>query len=168
MTCIFLEYPFNTERTEQYGLNGERMANVIVFNPNSTPVANRVLNYLESVNTSYYKDRDDVVINPDIPAGVPLTKLKVSNGLVVELTPAELSAIAAQEAIEAAQGEARLLAESKEFAKTVLDKSEPYGVFLNAYTTVLVQQLNVLRTNAGMNAITKDQVKAAIVAELSS
>jgi hypothetical protein len=65
------------------------MANVIIFDPNSTP--KKVLNFLASVNTPDYSDRLDVLINPDISGlvNVPLKYLKVENFNVLEMTVLE-------------------------------------------------------------------------------
>lgn len=156
------------ERTEPYGLNGNVMANVIVFDPNSVPVPNRIREYLKSVNTTHYKDRADVLINPVLPEGIALGLLKVLNGEVVELTQSDLDAIAYQHSLDTAILEAKRIREAKDFAKGVLDGDEGYEVFLNALVTVIVQQFNSLRSQHGLGNITKDQVKAAIVSEIGS
>lgn len=144
------------------------MANVIIFDPQSDPIPNRVTQYLTDVNQSHYKERSDTLINPVLPPGVALGLLKVVGVQVVELSQSELDAIAYKHSLDVAIAKAQLLKEAKAFAKTVLDADEGYAVFLNALVTIIVQQFNALRGQHGLPSITKDQVKQAVINEIGS
>lgn len=71
------------------------MSNVVLFNPDDTVVANRVLSYLVSVNTPDYITRNNAIINPDLAAVTNIDKKywKVSGVEVVEMTQAEKDAV---------------------------------------------------------------------------
>lgn len=80
------------------------MANVIIFDPASTPVANRVLRYVRSVQESDYADTPNVLINHDgsgdnpqvaalVAAAVPMSKWKVSGSDVVEMAADDIATI---------------------------------------------------------------------------
>ena len=144
------------------------MSDILIFNPDSTPVANRAVRYLRSVNTPDYSDRTDVLINPVLPADIALGLLKVVGDQVVELDQADLDAIAAQQAANAAASEAARIAAAKEFAKGVLDGDEGYETFLKIMLEAIVEQLNVLRPYHSLADITPAQVKTVITNKINA
>ena len=144
------------------------MSDILIFNPDSTPVANRAVKYLRSVNTPDYSDRTDVLINPVLPADIALGLLKVVGDQVVELDQADLDAIAAQNAANAAASEAARIAAAKEFAKGVLDGDEGYETFLKIMLEAIVEQLNALRPYHSLADITPAQVKTVITNKINA
>ena len=144
------------------------MSDILIFNPDSTPVANRAVRYLRSVNTPDYSDRTDVLINPVLPADIALGLLKVVGDQVVELDQADLDAIAAQQAANAAASEAARIAAAREFAKGVLDGDEGYETFLKILLEAFVEQLNVLRPYHSLADITPAQVKTVITNKINA
>lgn len=68
------------------------MPHYIVFDPNSTPVANRVTRFLRSVPESTVEGRTDVLRVAEPPAD-PLSQWKVEDGEIVALTADDLAAL---------------------------------------------------------------------------
>ena len=144
------------------------MANFILFNPDSLPVPNRVTRYLKQVDSLLYVDDPNALKNPVLPSDVALGLLKVVDGQVVELDQADLDAIAAQQAANAAASEAARIAAAREFAKGVLDGDEGYETFLKIMLEAIVDQLNVLRPYHSLADITPAQVKTVIVNKINA
>jgi len=71
------------------------MSNVIVFDPFSIVVVNRVTNYLQCVNTPDYMDRTDTLINPDLSlvADLPMQYWQVSDSTVQGMSGADQTAM---------------------------------------------------------------------------
>lgn len=69
------------------------MASILIFNIGN----NRVLEWRAEVNTPDFSSRPDVIVNPVMPAGVPIKFLKVVAGAPVEMTQAEKDTITANE-----------------------------------------------------------------------
>jgi hypothetical protein len=67
------------------------MSNIVLFNPSDTIVANRVTQYLNSVNTPDYNGVTDKIINPNLSSvsGVDQNYWKVQDGSVVEMSAGE-------------------------------------------------------------------------------
>jgi hypothetical protein len=67
------------------------MADVVIFDPNDTVVANRVTDYLLSVNTPDYEGNPNTLINPDLSSvvGVEQNYWKVDTDAVVEMSTGE-------------------------------------------------------------------------------
>jgi hypothetical protein len=71
------------------------MADVVIYNPDDTVVANRVTDYLLSVNTPDYEDNPVALINPDLSAveSVAQKYWKNVGGSVVEMVDNEKAAL---------------------------------------------------------------------------
>ena len=144
------------------------MANFILFNPDSLPVPNRVTRYLKQVDSLLYVDDPNALKNPVLPSDVALGLLKVVDGQVVELDQADLDAIAAQQAANAAASEAARIAAAREFAKGVLDGDEGVEIFMKIMLEAIVDQLNVLRPYHSLADITPAQVKTVITNKINA
>jgi len=70
------------------------MANIIEYDPDNSLVTNRVVIYMQSVNTPEYSE-GSYLINPSLAAveGIELKYWKVDTGAVVEMSTAEKEAI---------------------------------------------------------------------------
>lgn len=64
-------------------------SNVLIYNPDN----GYTIAYLISVNTPAFEGITNALINPVIPAGIPLEFTKVSNNLVVALSSSESNAV---------------------------------------------------------------------------
>ena len=75
------------------------MASIIIYDPENTFVANRVVLYDESANTALFDSEPNKIINPDISAVSTVEEKywKVDTGNVVEMTAEEKVAINASE-----------------------------------------------------------------------
>jgi hypothetical protein len=141
------------------------MANAAIFDP----ATNRVLQYLESVNTPSYAGRPDVVIDPAINKALPLRYWKHSGGNIVEMSQPEKDAVDLEISTAAVLGNR---AGSKlEFNKT----------YFKAFIKTLIDEINILR--ADIDAMSKEapqitvrnrpprtiqQLKNAVIAEIDS
>ena len=69
------------------------MSRIVIFDPTSQVVANRVINYIPSANTPDYSG--NILINPDISllTGINYLYWKVNNGTVIEMTADEKTLI---------------------------------------------------------------------------
>ena len=67
------------------------MSNIVVYDPDDTVVAGRVLEYAESANTPDYNSESNKIISPDLSgvSGVDQKYWKVDTGAVVEMTAQE-------------------------------------------------------------------------------
>jgi hypothetical protein len=98
----------------------------------------KVLQYLKSVHTPSYEGRNDVLFNPDMPSGVPLKHLKVSGGLVVEMTQQEKDDLAAAEAAAAD-------ASMRTSTKALMDDLNSLALSLRVIIDMTIKELNILR-----------------------
>lgn len=152
------------------------MSQVIIFNPTSSPVANLVTSYKRSVQAVDYSTRNDAIIYytdgdpPDVAAlrasAVPMSLWKVSGGTVVELTSADKAAIAQAQAEDDAAAHVAALANLKQQALDYYnaDQDALQKSLRAAIETVLeltVTQLNTLRAQHSLAALTAAQVKTA-------
>jgi hypothetical protein len=71
------------------------MSRIVIFDPASSIVINRVINYIQSGHTPDYSNNPNALINPDVSllVGINYMYWKVNNGLVVEMTTEEKTAI---------------------------------------------------------------------------
>lgn len=138
-----------------------RAADIVVFNPASTTVPNRVVSYLRSQDTNLWIGNPNALINPALPAGVAVNLLKVSGGLVVQMTTAEINAINAANATA-------LIAAAKAGGKTNFDNDYSDGRVLRAVVAVLLDEINILRANAALAAWTPAQARTAIQTKIDA
>lgn len=149
------------------------MATAVLFNPESTPVPNRVVRYLRSVQAGDYDGRPDAVVNTD-PSGdnpqvaaldaanVPMSQWKVVGNNVVQLDQADLDAIAAAQAAAAAAAFAAFKEEVKARIINQTDLRELTAAILETVFELIVPQLNTLRAFHSLSAIDKDTVIATV------
>ncbi len=114
-------------------------SSIVVYDPNSSIVTNRVIAYLQSEDTVKWNGKTNILINPSVPANSTRDNWKVVNGNVVELTQAE------KDAITAANNAATVVA-NKEDAKANYDAS----AIDRAIVLVLLNEINVLRSQVQM------------------
>lgn len=132
------------------------MADIIRFNVTT----GQVLEYRRSVNTPDFEGLPDVLINPVVPANVAVADMKVVSGVVVELSPAEK---AARNTASSAAALASLKVTAKEYVNT---RPDDIGLVLRAVVKIMLTEINLLRTNAGLATRTATQLRNAIEAEL--
>ena len=67
------------------------MSRIVIFDPTSQIVENRVINYIRSAHTPDYSENTNALINPDVSLLSEIDWLywKVNNGLVVEMSASE-------------------------------------------------------------------------------
>lgn len=140
------------------------MANVLIYNTTN----NRPIRYLTSVDTPLYSSRDDVLINPDLSpvTGIDWRYWIVDAGAVREMTQQEKDDLAALEAAAAADMAAANLAQLKQDALNYYnaDQDALQRSLRAAMWTIIeltVGQLNILRAQHGLAALTDAQVKTA-------
>ena len=120
------------------------MAHIAIYDK----VTKRVLEYLRSVHTPDYQDRDNVLINPGLP-GCEMKYWKVEKGAIEEMSQAEKDKVDAeiQAAIDAIE-EARKDIDNLEKAVRVL-------------AILVFKQINKLRVKDGDPEYTWAQFKQA-------
>ncbi len=71
------------------------MAAIAIYSPNDVTVADRVIKYLPKAHTPDYDSETNKLVNPDLAGvvGVDQRYWKVDTGAIVEMSPAEKSAI---------------------------------------------------------------------------
>lgn len=144
-------------------------SNVLLYNPNSTPVPGRVVSYLQSVDTGLYQGASNVLINPVMPTN-KLDSLKVSNGVVVVLSQLDLDRItatnAANEAIALAAFRAELRQELLAIYETPTQDTEAHRAAIQIGFRVMAEQMinliNVERVQHSRAVITTNQVWATL------
>jgi len=66
------------------------MAFGVIYNPSSTPIANRITRWEASVDTHTWLSQPNALANPEIDDGVDLASAKWNGTKIVALTPEEL------------------------------------------------------------------------------
>jgi len=114
------------------------MANVVIYDKNANP--QKVLQYLQSVNTPDYSSRDDVVINPNVNniINVPVRYWKHVTGSIFEMTAGEKTAIDA--AIEATFD-----AFVRSSAKGTYDGFNDIPLALRSFAAIATDEFNIVR-----------------------
>lgn len=116
-------------------------------------VINRItLQYIKSVNTPDY-DSADWVINPDMSlvAGIPEKYWRLVGDTPKEMTIAQKNAVD--------QAEADVLALQQENAK---DFEISFDTLMKAFALVVLDEINILRSNASLADRTISQLKQAV------
>ena len=137
------------------------MALIVIFDENSAP--QKGLEIIPSVNTPDYEKRTDVLINPDLEAvkGISPKYLKHDKGKIVQMTEAE----------KTAQDTADLNTEKqnrRSAADTTLDSKDELGMVMRAFMEIVLNEINLLRDQAGLTPRTGAQLKTAIKNKISS
>jgi hypothetical protein len=133
-----------------------------------------VLDWSGDINewsAKYPPDRDLQVIGVSrLPQPWQPSVTKVVNGALVPFAQSDLDAVAAKRAQDIAdaqaartQAAADAVASSHDFAKRVLDASDGQSLFLRAMFELTLDQINTLRTKAGLATVSAAQFKTAIV-----
>lgn len=133
-------------------------SNVYIFDPNSNPVPNRGIAYIESADTLRYMGQTNVLFNVSLPTNrESLWLTKMSNGVVMLIKPSEYVAITNWQATNG-------VAIARSAAVTVYDDQGSFGRVLNAIMEATVDELNRLRTNQaiGLPSITYQQARTVI------
>lgn len=145
------------------------MADILIFDPNSTPVVGRVLGVLASVNTTDYAARADVLISPALPSGTP-SDWKVVSGKVVAMDATDLAALASASAATLAAKKAATELQSKADATGAVDDFYEEGRLIRALAEVMMDEINILRQQPTtvLAVRTLAQLKTAIKAKLAA
>lgn len=148
------------------------MANIALFDPNSSPVANQVTEYLRSADTNQYLSVSDKLVNPDtgVVAGQPIRYWKVVNGELDIMTALERDAV--DDAEEALQLQFDRDA-AKDFYDISIGERALALAMLDIVNKLLLGVLTALNNHwtvgaaAGHNrpAVTIETLKASIIAQ---
>lgn len=139
-------------------------SNILLYNPSSTTVANRVTAYMVSQDTGKWTGTPNMIINPTMPGGVAINDLKVTGGTtVVEMSAGEKSSLVTADAAAA-------VIANRDGAKTQFDDDFVNGRLLRAICAAIVDQFNTLRQQptTTFSVITEAQVRTAIRAKLDA
>lgn len=129
------------------------MADVIIYDK----ATGEIKEILESVDTSKFAGRDDVLINAKIPPGVEDHHLKIEGGKVVEMTTSEKEE--ASEAIVMQDLESR-----KEEVKKVFDISPRDQAIVYWF----LAKLNELRALQSLPEITEEEARTELFAKIDT
>ena len=141
------------------------MADIIQYNPVGTPPG-RVIDYRQSVHTPDYEGLPNTLINPDLTAvaGVSVRHWKVVDGAVVPMTAEDQSALSGADSAANVQ-------RRREAVQSLFD-DEGMVILERGRTQALVNALNAIRGQIGMNNLTLNQalngVRNAVQAEINN
>ena len=146
-------------------------ASIIIFDEGATP--ERVLSYLPRVlRMSEWVDtatgvpiRSDVVARLDpseLPLAVPRRYWKHVAGAIIEYTQAEKDAQDAQDVIDREAERIQEIANTRLNAKDEITGFESSSLFLRAFISILIEEINTLRSQHGLADRTIAQLKTAI------
>ena len=144
-----------------FALAGTALASIVVlFDPNSQPVPNRVVRILHSADELAYRDRADAIVDvQSIPAA---GMLKASNGLVVVFTQAESNLwtwyAESNATWQAAADRTNILNAAAEF----VDGLTPESRILRAFALLTLDQINTLRKLHSLPVITTNVFLSAM------
>lgn len=138
---------------------------VVITNPNSLGVTNRVVGILSSQDTLAWQNTSNAYINPILPTNGTFIEWKVSNNVVMFLSTVDSNNISI--AISNANWQIRTNAEynAKLYATNVVDNFISDGRVLRAFAQVVLDEVNNLRTNPTtvLPARTMGQLRTAII-----
>lgn len=150
------------------------MSQVIIFDPASENVSNKVLSYQRSVPGSEFGGRNDVIIydtdgdpaSVTLLSAVPITRWKVVAGDVIAWDQADIDAQAAADVVTANAQAVAALAALKQEAKDALDAQTDaiYALIVDLALT-LMDENNILRALHSLPPRTVTQLKNAIKAK---
>ena len=144
------------------------MPNYLRYNPDSTPIANRVTWY-GAATDHYMESQVNWLREPVLPEGFTVANSKVVAGAVELLSQADWDTIAAAQAAAQAAAEDAYQTQAKATAATLMDVLQsPEGRVIKAVAKIIVDELNILRAQHSLVARTLAQVKTAIVAEVNA
>lgn len=149
------------------------MALIVIFDEVTTP--QKVVNIIIGAHTPDFSSRTDVAINPDLSALatfdaegrlatfiVPRRYWKHSTGAIVEYTQAEKDAQDAQDAIDREAERVQGIANTKLAAKDQIIGFADTSLFLRAFISILIEEINTLRALHSLPDRTIAQLKTAI------
>lgn len=132
-------------------LVGSLMAStVVVYDPQSSPVTNRVINVILSADTSVFQNRTNVLINPTLPGTGTPEDWKVVGTNIVELTPVDRIEITNVIIAETAARKALNERAAKTNALLVVDSYQSDGRVLRALAEVTMEEINILRAQIAL------------------
>lgn len=138
----------------------------VFFDPNSTPVANRVTGFRESVNDLEYQGRPDALLLDALPS-VNLKQAKVEGQLVMPLSQSDSNLIALTIWIAASnsvvQADANLRTAAKRAIQSELNEQ---ALALRAMALTMLDEINALRAQHGLAPRTAAQLRNAIQAKI--
>lgn len=157
------------------------MAAILTYDPNSTPVAGRILAYVPAADTLQFvvggdatrpkinADGTTYLINPVLPVGTTAATHRVDVGVVRAYTQAELDSISAARAAADAAAALAYIAETKDAAKVLADTSTTdIGRVIRAFMELTLQEINTLRTKASLTNYTATQFLNALKAKIDA
>lgn len=147
------------------------MPRIVIFDENVTP--QRVLKVTgRSENQGAWDDsgRTDYVVDPDLSSldGVPVRDWKHEDGGIVEWTQAEKDARSTAEAAGKVTDAAAVLAQIRSEAAAGLDGFDREPLLLRAFAAIVLDEINRLRDEHGLEHRTLAQLRAAISSRVES
>jgi hypothetical protein len=142
---------------------------VVLVNPTSAPITNRVTQLITSADTLAYRGMTNAFINPTLPATGSPNEWKVSNGAVMVLSVADSNTITAYNSNLNWLAISNRTAQAKLSATNNLDDLIEDGRIFRAFAQVVLDEINILRTRTTTNALsqrTMGQLKTAIVSNI--
>jgi len=140
---------------------------VVFYNPASTPVANRVTGFRETVNDLEYEGRPDALLLQALPA-VNLKQAKVEGGAVVPLSLSDSNLIALTIWIAASNAVANADADLRTAARAAIqDAVNEQALVTRALALTVLDEINTLRAQHGLAARTAVQLRNAIQAKIN-
>lgn len=158
-------------------------SDVVQYNPVSSPVPNKVVAYLLSVNTPEYIGKTNYLVITNTAAqkgaGVTtsnLTLVCVVDGQQVRLyNQADLDRIAASNVIWAAEAViqasndlVQTKFEARQFATNVITAADGLSLYIRAMGEANWWLLNNIRTNLGMTSLSKGIYKAMVETNINT
>lgn len=133
-------------------LVGSLMAStVVIYDPQSSPITNRVVNVIRSADTLQFQGRTNALINPVLPVTGTLNDWKVTDTLtIVELTTADRTVITNAILASVAANKAAQERTSKTNALAAVDSFEMEGRILRAIAEITMDELNILRAQVAL------------------
>lgn len=139
------------------------MANILIFNPGSTPVPNVPTAYLLTQNTIDFLGRQDVLFNPAIPTSGTLQNTKVLSGQWVLLTQNDINAISGALAAQQSGVLAQQNSGSQQNAINFFSgDNSPISKAMVAFDTLVFQSINSTRSFLGLPTYSSGQLSSAI------
>lgn len=146
-------------------------ANVLIYNP----VNGFTVDYFTSVNTPSFQGMTNVLINPVLPAGIPIKFTKVVSNSVVPMSFSESNSIIAAESAALDAG-VRALANTNMFIfgvdpltfRAVADTAIDEINFLRLEISIAKTNLTLFQQRATMSPRTLSQFKNSVINKINA
>lgn len=135
---------------------------IVIFNPTSSPVTNRVTQVIPSGDTLYWRTQTNALVDVLSVPATNIDQWKVSNGLVLALSAADSIAITNAAWLTLTNSLTNNVIFQRTNAATVFSATDSRARVEETILEIILSEVNILRVNVALAIRTTNQMKTAI------